>query len=297
MSKQNKQEVETTGHEWDGIKEYNNPLPKWWLYIFYATIIWAIGYTIAYPAWPLIKGATPGLLGWSTRAEVQADIDAFDAQNAVKMEALATADPEAIPTMTLDGEEDFISFVRNAGESVFKANCVQCHGDGAQGFQNGGFPNLVDDDWLWGGTMTEIVYTVSHGIRNEQDSGAHWSEMPAYGDILSKDEIAQVVQYVRQISDQDHDAELAMAGAEIFDFNCSSCHGVDGTGDIYQGAPNLTDAIWLYGGDEATLTATVSNSRFGVMPAWNLEARPGSGLTDAEIAAVSYYVYQLGGGQ
>lgn len=292
MSKQDKKEVETTGHEWDGIQEYNNPLPKWWVYILYVTIIWAIGYSIAYPAWPLIKGATPGLLGWSTRAQVQEDIDAVNAQNAEVLERLAAADPATIPD-----DPELASFAINAGESVFKANCSQCHGSGAQGFQSGGFPNLNDDDWLWGGTMEDIVYTVTHGIRNDQDGDARWSQMPAFGEILPQEEIAQVVQFIRQISDQEHDATLAAAGAEVFDMNCSSCHGVDGTGDRFQGAPNLTDAIWLYGGDEATLTTTVTNARFGVMPAWNLVARPGTGLSDAEIKAVAAYVHHLGGGE
>ncbi|PIE11964.1 MAG: cytochrome-c oxidase, cbb3-type subunit III [Rhodobacterales bacterium] len=292
MSNQNdKNQVETTGHEWDGIEEYNNPLPKWWVWIFYACIIWAIGYSIAYPAWPLIKGATPGLLGWSTRANVQADIDAVDERNGAINERLASAEPAAIAD-----DAELLGYAQNAGASVFRANCSQCHGSGAQGVQAGGFPTLIDDDWLWGGTMDDIVYTVTHGIRNEQDGEARWSEMPAFGDILPEEEITAVVQHVRALSGQEHDAALAATGAEVFDINCSSCHGVDGKGDQFQGAPNLTDAIWLYGGDEDTITHTVTYSRFGVMPAWNLDARPGSGLTEAEIKAVATYVHSLGGG-
>lgn len=292
MSKQDKDQVETTGHEWDGIQEYNNPLPKWWLWVFYITIIWAIGYTIAYPAWPMLKEATPGILGWSTRANVQADIDAVVERNSAITERLAAAD-----IATIESDPELRDFAINAGASVFRANCSQCHGAGAQGNQSGGYPNLLDDAWLWGGTMEEIVYTITHGVRNEQDRDSRYSEMPAFGEILMEEEIPQVVNHVLAISGQDHDAELAAAGAEVFDINCSSCHGVDGTGDQFQGAPNLTDAIWLYGGDEATITETVTYSRFGVMPPWNLDARPGSGLTEAEIKAAATYVHQLGGGQ
>lgn len=290
-NKDDKSQVETTGHEWDGVQEFNNPLPKWWLWIFYLTIVWAIIYSIAFPAWPLVQKATPGLLGWSTRADVQADIDAVNQKNAAINERLAAIDVNAIAE-----DEELQRYAVNAGASVFRANCSQCHGSGAAGVEGAGFPNLLDDDWLWGGTMEEITYTVTHGIRNEQDIDARYSEMPAFGEILEQDEIAAVVQHVRALSGQDHDAALADAGATVFMDNCSACHGEDGTGDQYQGAPNLTDAIWLYGGDEDALKHTVTYARYGVMPAWNLEARPGSGLTKSEINAVAAYVHQLGGG-
>lgn len=292
MSNTEKDDVHTTGHEWDGIKEYDNPLPKWWLWVFYATIIWGVGYTIAYPAWPMINKATPGLLGWSTRENVQQDIDAVAARNADITQQLASAD-----LSTIAEDPNLNGFAINAGASVFRANCSQCHGSGAQGVQSGGFPNLLDDDWLWGGALDDIVYTVSHGIRNEQDPDARWSQMPAFGEILPEEEITAVVQHVRAISGQEHDEELAAAGAEVFELNCASCHMDDGTGDRFQGAPNLTDAIWLYGGDADTINETVTYARFGVMPAWNLESRPGSGLTEAEIKAVAVYVHQLGGGE
>jgi len=275
---------DTTGHSWDGIEEFNNPLPRWWLWTFYATIIWAIGYTVAYPAWPLLKEATPGLLGYSTRAEVQEDIDAVAASNADIEMRLASAE-----LSTISDDPALQSYATNAGGAVFRTWCAQCHGSGAAGAK--GYPNLLDDDWLWGGTIEEVHYTISHGIRNDVDFDAHWSQMPAYGEIFTEDEIGAVVQHVKAISGQDHDAALAETGSVLFFDNCAACHGDAGMGDQFQGAPNLTDAIWLYGGDEATLTETVTNARFGVMPPWNER------LSAAEVAAVSAYVHQLGGGQ
>ncbi|MFT4619711.1 MAG: cytochrome c oxidase cbb3-type subunit 3 [Dinoroseobacter sp.] len=275
---------ETTGHSWDGIEEFNNPLPRWWLWTFYATIIWAIGYTIAYPAWPLLTQATPGLLGYSTRGEVQEDIDAVIAANADIEMRLASAELTSI-----SDDPALQSFATNAGGAVFRTWCAQCHGSGAAGAK--GYPNLLDDDWLWGGTIEEIHYTISHGIRNDVDFDSHWSQMPAFGELLTDDEIGAVVQHVKAISGQDHDGALAQTGGVVFYDNCASCHGDEGKGDQFQGAPNLTDAIWLYGGDEATLAETVTYSRFGVMPPWNER------LSAAEVAAVSAYVHQLGGGQ
>ena len=181
--------------------------------------------------------------------------------------------------------------------SIFANNWSQCHGAGAAGVQASGYPNLLDDAWLWGGTIDEIAYTVTHGIRNEQSPDTRWSEMPAFGELLEAEEISQVVNYVRAISNQEHDAALAAAGEALFIDNCASCHGDDGAGMRDQGAPNLTDAIWLYGGDEETLTETVVRARFGVMPAWSEEFRVGSGLDAAEIKAVAAYVHQLGGGE
>jgi cytochrome c oxidase cbb3-type subunit 3 len=275
--------VETTGHEWDGIKELNNPLPRWWLWTFYLCIIWGVGYVIAYPAWPLINGATTGLLGWSTRGEVVAEIDRYNQQNAELTSALAEVD-----LASLGDNEALNRFAVAAGGAVFRTNCSQCHGSGAAGAK--GYPNLLDDDWLWGGTIEDIAYTVNHGIRNETDLDARWSQMPAFGDILEKDEISQVVHYVMSLSTAEHDAAKAEIGAVLFDEQCSSCHGVSAEGDYGLGAPNLGDAIWLYGGDEVTLTETVTNARFGVMPAW------GPRLSPADVNAVAAYVHQLGGG-
>ncbi len=284
QSNRQKGDPETTGHSWDGIEEFNNPLPRWWLWTFYACIIWGVLYTIAYPAWPLLKEATPGILGFSTRGEVAADIAAVEAANADIEARLAAADLTAI-----SDDPALSSYATNAGAAVFRTWCAQCHGSGAAGAK--GYPNLLDDDWLWGGSIEDIHTTISHGIRNETDLDARWSQMPAFGEILAPEEITSVVQYVRSISGQDHDAGLAGQGQQVFMDNCAACHGDAPLVDRFQGAPNLTDAIWLYGGDVETLTATVTNARFGVMPSW------ADRLSAAEIAAVASYVHQLGGGE
>ncbi len=276
----------TTGHEWDGIEEFDNPMPRWWLWTFYATIIWGLLYTVAYPAWPLINGATAGVLGWSTRADVAAEIAAVEEANAPMNARLEAADLTAIAS-----DSELGPYAVSAGSAVFKTWCAQCHGSGAAGAK--GYPNLLDDDWLWGGSMEDIHVTVAHGIRNEDSDEARYSEMPAFGrdELLAKEEISQVVNFVMSLSGEPQDMSEVAAGAEVFAENCASCHGADGTGDRSQGAPNLADAIWLYGGDYATLTETVANSRYGVMPAWNTR------LTEAQIRAVSAYVHQLGGGE
>jgi len=292
MAKQpsKKPEVGTTGHSWDGIEELNNPLPRWWLWTFYICIVYAIGYSIAYPAWPGIKGATPGLLGFSTRAEVAQDIAAAEAKLAPINAKLAAAELTAI-----SGDPELNGYAQSAGAAVFKTWCAQCHGDGAAGAK--GYPNLLDDDWLWGGDIEAIHFTVAHGIRNEDDpeGEARYSEMPAFGrdELLEKEEISQVVNYVMSLSPggTPEDASQVEAGAVVFEDNCSSCHMEDGTGDRSQGAPNLTDAIWLYGGDYPAITETVANARYGVMPNWNER------LSEAEIRAVATYVHSLGGGE
>ena len=277
-------DYETTGHTWDGIEEYNKPLPRWWVWVFYLTIIWGIGYTIAYPAWPMLERATPGLLGYSTRAEVAADIAAVDAANAPINAKLVATD---LTEIAADAELN--TYATNAGRAVFLTGCAQCHGSGAAGAK--GYPNLLDDDWLWGGDIESIHETVSYGIRNTQSDMARWSEMPAFGEFLEKEEISQVVNYAMSLSGTPEDATKVAAGEVVFADNCSACHADDASGDRLQGAPNLKDAIWLYGGDYEALTATVTDSRFGVMPSWSDK------LTEAEIRAVSVYVHQLGGGE
>ena len=276
--------TETTGHEWDGIKELNNPLPRWWLWTFYATIVWGIGYAIAYPAWPLINGATAGMLGYSTRAEVAADIAAVDAQNAGLETRLAAADLSAIA-----GDTALQRYAVAAGGAVFRTNCSQCHGSGAAGSK--GYPNLLDDDWLWGGTLDDIALTVRHGVRSDEDADSRYSEMPAFGELLEPAEIAAVVNHVLMLSGQEYDTAVASAGSSVFADNCAACHGEDGEGVRDLGGPKLNDAIWLYGGDIESITETVNNSRFGVMPPW------GTRLSEADVRAVTAYVHQLGGGE
>ncbi|MDU8928121.1 cytochrome-c oxidase, cbb3-type subunit III [Alisedimentitalea sp. MJ-SS2] len=288
MAKQpeNHQDPDTTGHSWDGIEEFNNPLPRWWVWIFYATIIWGIWYTIAYPAWPGIKGATAGYLGFSTRGEVAADINAVNEANAPKNDKLASVELASIAD-----DAELKGYAVSSGAAVFKTWCAQCHGSGAQGFK--GYPNLQDDDWLWGGSMEAIHETITIGIRSPDHEDTRINDMGAYGrdELLEKEEIEQVVNYVMSLSGEAKDASLVAAGAVVFEDNCSSCHAEGGVGDQDQGAPNLADAIWLYGGDYDSVKETVYNGRSGVMPNWDTR------LSEAQIRAVTTYVHQLGGGE
>lgn len=277
----------TTGHSWDGIEEWDNPMPRWWLWTFYACIIWAVGYTIAYPAWPMINSATSGLLGWSSRGELAEEVVAVDESNAA-----INARLEAANLDTVEDDAELYSYAVSAGGAVYRTWCAQCHGAGAAGVQAGGYPNLLDDDWIWGGSLDDIYTTVRHGIRNEEDDDARYSEMPAFGEILEPEEISQVTNYVMTLAGGTaQDPSQVEAGSVVYADNCAACHMDEGTGDREQGAPNLTDAIWLYGGDYDTIAETVTNSRFGVMPAWS------NRLTDAQVRAVSIYVHRLGGGE
>ncbi len=276
----------TTGHNWDGIEEWDNPMPRWWVWTFYLTIIWGVAYTIAYPAWPLVSGATAGVLGWSTRADVAAEIKAVEEANAPINAKLESVDLNAIV-----GDPELNTYAVSAGGAVFRTWCAQCHGSGTAGAK--GYPNLLDDDWLWGGDMEAIYQTVAHGIRNEDSDDARYSEMPAFGrdELLTEEEVDQVTNFVMSLSGEANDASQIEAGSVIYADNCSSCHMDDGTGDREQGAPNLADAIWLFGGDYEDIKHTVTYSRFGVMPAWNTR------LTEAQVRAVTAYVHQLGGGE
>ena len=291
MAKQpiKKEDPSTTGHSWDGIEEFNNPLPRWWLWIFYACIVWAIWYSIAYPAWPGIKSASAGYLGFSTRAQVAEEIATAEAKNATINEKLATVELASIAT-----DPELEQYAKSAGAAVFKTWCAQCHQTNGAGAK--GYPNLQDDDWLWGGSMEDIHLTLLHGIRSETDDDTRYSEMPAFGrdELLEEEEISQVVNYVMSLTpnvNPPQDATLVEAGAVVYEDNCAACHMEDGTGDRSQGAPNLSDAIWLYGGDYASISETVHNSRYGVMPDWNER------LSEAQIRAVATYVHQLGGGE
>ncbi|WP_282093832.1 cytochrome-c oxidase, cbb3-type subunit III [Epibacterium ulvae] len=282
----NPNNVPTTGHVWDGIEEYDNPMPRWWLYCFYLCIIWAFVYAIFYPAWPLVSSATTGLTGWSSRGDVAAEIAAVDEANGPINARLEAAD-----LTTIAGDPDLGPYAVSAGAAVFKTFCAQCHGSGAAGAK--GYPNLLDDDWLWGGSVSDIHETVSNGIRNEDYDDARYSAMPAFGrdGLLEAEQIDAVANYVMSLSGTPANAEVVSEGAVLYDENCASCHGAEALGDRSQGAPNLADAIWLYGGDYQTLINTISNARFGVMPGW------GTRLSEAEIRAVTSYVHQLGGGE
>ena len=269
------------GHEWDGIEELNTPLPRWWLWTFYLTIIWALAYVIMYPAWPLVNSATQGVLGWTSRGELTTELKAAEAQRAPLVNALV-----AMPVEQLVADQKLYQSAVAGGAAAFKVHCVQCHGSGAIGSK--GYPNLNDDDWLWGGDMAAIHYTLTHGIRNPDHPETRLSAMPAFEGILTPADIASVVGHVQSLSGK---ARPNARGAELFANNCASCHGADGKGMREFGAPNLSDNIWLYGGDAATLTQTIRYSRQGVMPRWNDKLDP------VTIKMLAAYVYSLGGGE
>lgn len=276
--------ISTTGHEWDGIRELNNPLPRWWVWTFYATIVWAIGYMIAYPAIPLLTSNTKGMLGYSSRGAVQAELDAAKAANAGIIEKIANTDVAGILE-----DADMRKFANAAGAAAFKVNCIQCHGSGAQG--GAGYPNLNDDDWLWGGDIDAIYQTIAHGVRFAGDEDTRVSEMSAFGDILEAEQIAQVAAYVVSLTGTASDPALVEPGKAVFADNCAACHGETGKGMIEVGAPNLADALWLYGSSEEEIAAQVRSPKHGVMPAW------AGRLGDATVKELAVYVYDLGGGQ
>jgi len=276
----------TTGHVWDGIKELNNPLPKWWLYTFYGCIAFALGYTVLYPAWPLPGGATPGILGWSSRGQFQQQMDAAaTAQKGTVDQILKLSVNDILKDPKL------LAFAQAGGAAAFKVNCVPCHGSGAAGGH--GYPNLNDDDWLWGGSPDAIYTTLKHGIRYTEDPDTRESQMPNFGidGILTPDQIDQVANYVMTLSGESADAGKAAAGKDIFAQNCAACHGDAGKGNREFGAPNLTDKLWLYGGTLADVKAQVTKPHMGVMPAWAKR------LDDATIKELAIYVHSLGGGE
>ncbi|MBC2670714.1 cytochrome-c oxidase, cbb3-type subunit III [Novosphingobium piscinae] len=279
--------VETVGHEWDGIEELNTPLPRWWLYTFYATIVFAIGYIVVYPAVPLARSGTAGLWQWSSRGALAADTVSAERERASTLAAIA-----ATPIAALPGNPVLMRAAIAGGKAAFRVNCVQCHGAGAAGSK--GYPNLNDDDWLWGGDLQTIETTITHGIRQPGDDATRQSQMPSFGHdgILPPGEVADVASYVRSLSGKVAPGSAAAGrGAVIFANNCVACHGADGKGARQFGAPNLADAIWLYGGDQASVVASVTNAHAGVMPAW------GQRLDPVTIKMLAAYVHSLGGGE
>ena len=280
--------TETTGHEWDGIKELNTPLPKWWVYVFYICIIWSLGYALLYPSVPGLTGYFAGLIGYSQRElldDALAEARAEQAQFYDRIDRMTPAEMLSDP--------EILNFSLAGGESAFADNCAPCHGLGGAG-NPGGYPVLADDDWLWAGTLDSIEYSIRHGIRNEQDDAARFSLMPTFGGefgILSREEIHDVANYVLQLSGQEHNADRAARGAETFVQQCVACHGDNGAGLAEFGAPNLTDAIWLYGGERTQIIAQIGNPTHGVMPPW------ANRLDDADIKMLTVYVHALGGGE
>jgi cytochrome c oxidase cbb3-type subunit III len=277
--------IETTGHTWDGIKELNKPLPKWWLMTFYACIVWAIGYMIVYPAFPTLTGYTKGIWGYSQRATVSQDVQTARAAQATFRTAL-----EKTPLAEVKNDPDLLRFAMVGGAAAFATNCAPCHGRGAQGFA--GYPNLNDDDWLWGGTLANIEQTILYGIRSSHKE-TRLSDMPKFGldGILQPAEINDVAEFVLSLSKRAADTAAAARGAKTFADQCASCHGPDGKGNIELGAPNLTNDIWLFGGRKEDIVQSIVTGRGGSMPAWH-------GRLDAmTLKSLAIYVHSLGGGQ
>ncbi|GGD73265.1 cytochrome-c oxidase, cbb3-type subunit III [Croceicoccus mobilis] len=278
--------TETVGHEWDGIEELDTPLPRWWLWTFYASIVFAIGYVIAFPAWPMIHTATSGVLGWSSRGELAKDMAEADEGRSEFRAQLAIT-----PVEKLAGDPDLMARAVAGGRAAFLVNCVQCHGSGAAGSAAGGakgYPNLNDDDWLWGGDMTAIHTTLEHGIRYPGDDETRFSAMPAFAGMFDDAQMDGLVSQVLSFSGK---GKANPVGAQIYADNCASCHGPAGQGDRNFGAPNLSDAIWIYGSSREEIARQIQQPRMGVMPGWS------DRLDEGTIKMLTAYVHSLGGGE
>ena len=273
---------ETTGHEWDGLKELNTPLPRWWLWVLYATIVWAVAYTVVYPAWPTLSGYTKGMIDYSSRGELAKNLAAVKQSRSSWINRF-----EESSVSEIAADNDLLTYAMAGGRAAFGDNCAPCHGSGAQGFP--GYPNLNDDAWLWGGKLADITTTIRFGIRASHEESRS-SEMPAFGvdEMLDAKQIDAVADYVLSLTSG---SAATGPGAEIFKENCVACHGDKAQGDKEQGAPSLKDAVWLYGGDKATVVQTINGSRKGVMPAW------AGRLDEATIKSLAVYVHSLGGGE
>ncbi|MBU1306261.1 MAG: cytochrome-c oxidase, cbb3-type subunit III [Alphaproteobacteria bacterium] len=277
--------IATTGHEWDGIQELNNPLPRWWLWTFYACIAFAAVYSVFYPAWPIGTSATPGLLGYSSRAEFAANMDSVQAGNQTVLRQIADT-----PVADIVADPELARFATAAGASAFKVNCTQCHGTGASG--GPGYPNLNDDSWIWGGTIDAVYTTIAHGVRSPTDPDTRYNIMPNFGadELLDKASIKTVATYVASLSGLEGGVSTP-EGATIFADNCAACHGENAKGVADLGGPDLTDALWLYEGSLPSIQAQIEKPRHGMMPAWSEK------LDDATIKELAVYVHGLGGGQ
>ena len=279
--------VETTGHEWDGLKELNNPAPRWWLWVFIACFIWAVGYWVVYPAWPTTKDHTTGTFGWTEYKKLKKDQGAIMARKQKYLDQINNMSVEEVRT-----SPEVFEFAKAAGEALFKDNCATCHQAGGAGAK--GYPNLNDDEWIWGGSLAEIQQTITHGIRAKDDS-THDSLMPSFGKdgILKAEEIHKVANYVMSLSGKasNTDETYLKEGAELFANNCASCHGEKGEGNKDFGAPDLANAIWLKTFNEEEVYNQIWNAKMGMMPNW------GARLSDEQIKLLTIYVHSLGGGQ
>jgi cytochrome c oxidase cbb3-type subunit III len=279
----------TTGHEWDGITELETPMPRWWLWTFYLCIAWAVGYWVLYPSWPLVSDHARGVLGYSSRAAVTVDMDVRTRARTVQAAGL-----EKASLAEIKANPDLFRIAMAQGKAAFGDNCAACHGLGGAGAK-GGYPNLNDDDWIWGGTLDQIHTTLLNGIRWAPNNDTRQSIMPAFGGkdgILKPAEIDSVASYVRSLSGLAPESGANLnEGKALFATNCAACHGDAGKGNQELGAPNLTDPIWLYGADHKAIAEMIRNSRAGVMPAWKDRLDP------VTIKALTLYVHSLGGGQ
>ena len=276
----------TTGHEWDGITEYDTPMPSWWLYVFYATIVWSIGCWIVYPAWPSLSGYTKGLLGYSSRPELADARAAADQARAGWLVRMRRLEPQAIAA-----DAELRNLALAGGKAAFGENCAGCHGPGGQGGK--GYPVLADDAWLWGGKLDQIWTTVRYGVRSGHDK-ARVSEMPRFGGtdgLLKPEQVADVTDYVLSLGKPGKvDAAAAARGQAVFAAQCALCHGEQGRGKAEVGAPDLAAGIWLYGGDRGDLLQQIRAPKHGVMPAWD------GRLGEATLKMLAIYVHSLGGG-
>jgi cytochrome c oxidase cbb3-type subunit 3 len=276
---------ETTGHEWDGVRELNTPLPRWWLNVFYATIIFAVIYCVLFPAVPWITGHSNGVLGVTQRGQVATDLANAAKAQAAMLDRIRTAD-----LATIRRDPQLFAFAIAGGKAAFADNCVPCHRAGAAG--GVGYPNLADDEWLWGGSLEAIQRTIVHGVRNE-DAESRQSQMPRFGldGMLTAAQIGDVADYVLSLAGRTADPKAVERGAALYAANCVVCHGEKGAGNRELGAPKLADQIWLYGGDRATVIDVIARARGGSMPAW------GPRLDATTIKMLTVYVHSLGGGE
>lgn len=277
--------TETTGHEWDGIKELNTPLPRWWLVVFYACIVWAFAYWVFMPSWPTLSGYTHGLLDHSQRADVAVAVSDLKKQRHSEESRLANASLQQIQS-----DPDLQQFAMAEGHSLFGDNCAPCHGSGGQGAH--GYPNLNDDVWLWGGKLEDIQHTITVGVRSSSPD-TRQSQMPAFGHdrILSDSQIDDLTEYVVSISGRTAEPTAVRRATKLFADNCAACHGATGRGDRSMGAPNLTDSDWLYGSTRADIRDQIWYGHGGVMPTWSGRLAP------EEIKSLAVYVHSLGGGE
>ncbi|HVB69838.1 MAG TPA: cytochrome-c oxidase, cbb3-type subunit III [Acetobacteraceae bacterium] len=277
---------ETTGHEWDGLRELNTPLPKWWIYTWLACIAWAIGYCVLYPSVPYGTGYYHGLLGYSSRTHVAHEVAEVAAERDVYMKRIAAA-----PFAAILKDPQLMQVAETVGAITFAENCAPCHGQGGAG--RIGYPALAAGAWIWGGTLPEIQQTVTDGIRSA-DPDARQSQMPPFGTsgMLSPAQIQSVADFVwSRFYGHVTPGQDVSPGAKIFAANCAVCHGDAGQGNRAVGAPRLASRVHLYGDLRAAIVRQVTDPHSGVMPNWNVRLDP------ATIKAVAIYVHSLGGGE